>query len=587
MTESKSIFVSYSHENADWVERLRLHENPGAIERASFWVDLNRLKPTDVWTDEARAAIKESSAVILLVSEQSLASSAVEKELRLIMKRHRKHRLPVVFVPIGKLRMKRAARQLGIPNLNEVISVPGWHSPLNPRAGREVRSAADLRAQIVAAATEPQEVQNLRRNLPAKYNLIRKLNHGPLARILLAKDVPLNRHVVIKVLRKAGAYNLFCASVSRVARVPNHTNIIPIYVASLDSDPPFYMLEYINGKSLRQLLAGNTDDGFPLSLVLGLLRRIGSAVHHAHRHSVSGLNIKPSNIMVENPDRPDRRTFYISLSSYDESEIWEEHDVDDAYVPPELRPGASILHDSDATTADQYRLGVLAYELLVGPRRFAELTHDTLAKDPGAGLPLISEVCPSCLDYVGTVVDRMVSVEPSLRFATVREAIEHLDSDVPVEIVRSSYRRIMANEASQQAFFHAFYQQFQSRYKSSQAIFASKFGPLSDVDGPSDAWMRQFQSLKEAILLLIVYSAIGEEKREPNILTRIAEQHAHKNIPAGLYEPFGQVLVDTIVEVDEEGAELGERLRSAWTEAVRDGLEYMKTTTEKIQAGLL
>lgn len=585
MTDLKRIFVSYSHENSDWVEKLRFHENPGAIENASFWIDRNRLKPSDVWTDEARAAIKAASAVVLLVSRQSICSKAVKKELRLIMKRYRKGLVPLVFVPIGPLKMKSVAKQLGLPNLRDVISVPGWDTPLNERASRDIRSAAEIRARIVAAATEPQEVQNLRRALPAKYTLGRKLNHGPLARIFLAKDEPLSRYVVIKVLRKATAHQLFCDSVARVARVPNHTNIIPIYAASLESDPPYYMLEFIDGISLRQLLNTSNASSFQLSVVLGLLRRIGSAVHHAHKNGVSGLNIKPSNIMVEDYDKPDSRNFYIGLSSYDERQVWETDEPDNAYVPPELRHGASMLNDPDANAADQYRLGVLAYEMLVGPKRFAQVTQAATEQGTVA-LPPLRDICAECLDYVAVVVDRMVNVEPAWRFSSVREAIEQLDTDVQVEIVRDSYRRLMASESTQLEFFRAFYWQLQSRFKTAREIFTAKFGELDEVETPSDAWLRQFQSLKEAILLLVVYSAMGEEKREPNILTRIAEQHARRNIPAGLYEPFGQVLIDTIVDMDKEGQALGERLRLAWAAAVRDGLDYMKATSEKIQAGL-
>ena len=82
--------------------------------------------------------------------------------------------------------------------------------------------------------------------------------------------------------------------------------------------------------------------------------------------------------------------------------------------------------------------------------------------------------------------------------------------------------------------------------------FFKMLGCLAEDCGTSKRWERQFQALKEAVLLLIVFKSFREEGREPNILTRIAEEHAKRKIPAGLYPGFGEVLIDIVLEKDRE-----------------------------------
>lgn len=96
----------------------------------------------------------------------------------------------------------------------------------------------------------------------------------------------------------------------------------------------------------------------------------------------------------------------------------------------------------------------------------------------------------------------------------------------------------------------------------------------------SPGWQRQFQVLKEAVLLLAVFSAFHEDRREPNILTRIVEEHTKRDIPAVLYEKFFELLLDTVVEKDQHAPLAKEELRHAWSNVIQPGILYMKRKTE-------
>jgi hypothetical protein len=176
----------------------------------------------------------------------------------------------------------------------------------------------------------------------------------------------------------------------------------------------------------------------------------------------------------------------------------------------------------------------------------------------------------------------MVSSDPADRYDSLEEALQGVGTDLHAEIARDSFRRLMATEASQMDFFRSFYVDFLNMFPQARHSFFADFGPLNE-GSVSPRWLRQFQLLKEAVLLLVVFSILKEDKHEPNILTRIVEDHARRGIPAALYQPFGALLIDNIVLKDEPPPLLTKhQLRVAWTTVVKPGIEYMVKKTNEL-----
>jgi len=90
--EKKSIFISYSHVDSPWLQRVKIHLKP--IERNSLieiWED-TRIKTGDNWKEEIEKALQRSHAAILLISADFLASDfIIENELPQIMKLAEEH----------------------------------------------------------------------------------------------------------------------------------------------------------------------------------------------------------------------------------------------------------------------------------------------------------------------------------------------------------------------------------------------------------------------------------------------------------------------------------------------------------------
>jgi hemoglobin-like flavoprotein len=176
----------------------------------------------------------------------------------------------------------------------------------------------------------------------------------------------------------------------------------------------------------------------------------------------------------------------------------------------------------------------------------------------------------------------MIKADPEARYGSLDEALGGLHRDDAVEVVRESYRRLVKSKGGGQSdFFRSFYVKFLEQYPGIEDFFnpKEKFGKLTS-DGPvSQGWQRQFQVLKEAVLLLIVFHAFNESQQEPNILTRILDAHTDRKIPGGLYAAFGEVLIDSVIDKDVDAHMPKSELRRAWEQVIKDGLDYMENKT--------
>ena len=102
MATMRAIFISYSHKDAKWLERVRIALAPLTNgHRLDLWDD-QRIGPGADWRKEIDSALAASNAAVLLVTPAFLASEFIaKKELPAILGRHESDGLPVVWIPVS------------------------------------------------------------------------------------------------------------------------------------------------------------------------------------------------------------------------------------------------------------------------------------------------------------------------------------------------------------------------------------------------------------------------------------------------------------------------------------------------------
>ncbi|HSF25025.1 MAG TPA: serine/threonine-protein kinase, partial [Blastocatellia bacterium] len=129
-----------------------------------------------------------------------------------------------------------------------------------------------------------------------KYKVLEKLGEGGMGVVYKAEDLALQRIVAIKTISKQGqrsqeAETRFLRE-ARAASSINHPNIVTVYEIGETDQHAYIVMEYVEGLSLRQLIARHLLDG---TAVLDISLQICDALAEAHRQGVIHRDIKPEN----------------------------------------------------------------------------------------------------------------------------------------------------------------------------------------------------------------------------------------------------------------------------------------------------
>jgi serine/threonine protein kinase len=133
----------------------------------------------------------------------------------------------------------------------------------------------------------------------AHYHILEKLGEGGMGVVYKAPDTHLDRFVALKVLPPEKVADperkRRFVQEAKAASALNHPNIITIYDINQDNGLDFIAMEFVNGKTLDQLLGRR---GLRLSEVLKSAVEIADALARAHAAGIVHRDLKPSNIML-------------------------------------------------------------------------------------------------------------------------------------------------------------------------------------------------------------------------------------------------------------------------------------------------
>jgi serine/threonine-protein kinase len=201
------------------------------------------------------------------------------------------------------------------------------------------------------------------------YKITEKLGQGGMGEVYLAQDTKLKRQVAIKFLpehltKEKENVERFEREAEAAAAL-NHPNIITIHEISEHDDQIFIVMEYVDGKSLRELI---TDEQ-PLhhEKVTDIILQICEGLIKAHQADIVHRDIKPENILIDSDNRVKILDFGlaklkgVSKLTKDTSTLGTIY-----YMSPEHLQGKKVDHKSDI-----WSFGIVMYELLTGEPPFS------------------------------------------------------------------------------------------------------------------------------------------------------------------------------------------------------------------------
>jgi hypothetical protein len=272
----------------------------------------------------------------------------------------------------------------------------------------------------------------IRESIGSQYEIQRPLGRGGMGAVFLAKEIELGRLVAIKVLPPlmtfdSGFVDRFRRE-SRTVAALDHPNIVPVYrvgeVALADMGSLlYYIMKYVDGPPLSRVLHDNKL--LPIPVIETVLTRVADALAHAHARGVIHRDIKPANIMLDSNGWVWVTDFGIA-KAVDATVLTQSGAVIGTpnYMSPEQARGKS----ADATT-DQYSLGIVGYEMLVGEVPFSgEFFPDIMQKHCFEPLPPIAPRRPDAPATLVRVIERLLEKDPERRFTTMDACLENLQA---------------------------------------------------------------------------------------------------------------------------------------------------------------
>ena len=260
-----------------------------------------------------------------------------------------------------------------------------------------------------------------------RYQIIKTIGEGGMANVYLAYDTILERNVAVKVLRGDLATDeKFVRRFQREALSASslsHPNIVEVYDVGEDNGIYYIVMEYIEGKHLKQLLKKRGK--LTLNEVIDIMLQLTDGMSAAHDSYIIHRDIKPQNIMILDNGMVKITDFGIAMA-LNSTQLTQTNSVMGSvhYLPPEQASGKGSTIQSDV-----YSMGILMYELLSGTLPYkGDNAVEIALKHLKEPLPSIRKECPDIPQAVENIILKSTAKNPKNRYADARAMHEDLET---------------------------------------------------------------------------------------------------------------------------------------------------------------
>ena len=275
------------------------------------------------------------------------------------------------------------------------------------------------------------------------YEILARIGEGGMGVVYKARDTRLDRAAAIKILSSAATATAEqrqrFTQEAKAASALNHPGIITIYDIASDQDVDFIAMEYVQGKTLEQLI---DRKALTLKTALDYAVQAAQALVKAHAAGIIHRDLKPANIMVTDDglvkildfgvakltargdEEVDPAAATVTRTMARDAALTVEGRIVGtvAYMSPEQATAQTI----DARS-DIFSFGAVLYEMVTGIRPFAEESSiSTLTAVINQEPKRPSEISPRIPRELERIIVRCLRKDPARRF-------QHMD-DVAVEL---------------------------------------------------------------------------------------------------------------------------------------------------------
>ena len=259
-----------------------------------------------------------------------------------------------------------------------------------------------------------------------RFKVIDELGRGAMGVVYRAQDDMLQRTVAIKTVALTGSsrerdtHEARFLQEARAAGGLSHPSIITIYDVGREGDTAFIAMELVQGKDLRELIAGVS---LTPARAVAIAAAAAEGLAYAHERGIVHRDVKPGNIMVLADGRVKIMDFGIARLT--EPAVKTQTGVllgSPQYMAPEQIIGQPLDH-----RADIFSLGLVLYEMLTGSKPFQgedipELTFK-VANLPAAPPSHLAPDLPPVMDFI---IARALKKRPDERYANALEMAKDL-----------------------------------------------------------------------------------------------------------------------------------------------------------------
>ncbi len=261
------------------------------------------------------------------------------------------------------------------------------------------------------------EERNKKRNF-GKYLILSELSRGGMGIVYKARDSVNENVVALKVLathfKKQEQVARFYLEGDTISKL-SHPGIVTIYELGIIEGQHFISMEFIEGKSLYDLIYSSV---LTYKKGISILADLLEAVAYAHSKGVIHRDLKPSNVLVDESANPHLIDFGLAKTLKSGVKITQTDLIlgTFGYLAPERLSGENVDHQSDI-----FSVGVILYEMLTHRLPYEKDNEVNVFPIFTEAVLKPSQVNPKVPEFLEKVCLKAIAVEKADRYATAED----------------------------------------------------------------------------------------------------------------------------------------------------------------------